>query len=149
METTALSSTLWATEITALVLIVVLCLVIYALRENTLAVSRLRERIGNDDNSNEENEYFNGEQAEKWFEKGEIKQLNNYCARFIESSPNSVHANWYYALGHYNQGDYEIAREYFENVIRINPLWRDGAIVYLQEIADKIGHNHNNSITLH
>ncbi|MGY0400019.1 MAG: tetratricopeptide repeat protein [Ostreibacterium sp.] len=132
------SSTFWAIELTALVAIVTLCILIYAIRQNTLTLRSLNDRVKFQDEK-EEVEQFNSDKAEKWFEKGDIKALKTYCKRFIEQTPNSVHANWYYALGYYNQGDYEAAREYFENVIRINPLWRDGAIVYLQEIAEKIG----------
>ncbi len=136
------SSAFWAIELTALVLIITLCLLIYSIRQNTRVLQGLRDNLLNTDeeNSTKENEHFNGEQAEKWFEKGELQILRQYCENFIENAPNSVHANWYCALSHYNQGDYVIAREYFENVIRINPLWRDGAIVYLQEIAEKVGH---------
>lgn len=108
-----------------------------------MAIQRLSRHLSASEEELEssptEQENFDGEQAEKWFEKGDLKALNQYCEAFIKNAPNSVHANWYYALSHYNQGDYTIAREYFENVIRINPLWRDGAVVYLQEIADKIG----------
>lgn len=132
------TSIFWAIEITAFVAIVVMCALIYTLRQNTMMLHHLREQVDSDEAQPPE-ERFNGEQAEKWFEKGELQNLNRYCEGFIKDSPNSVHANWYYALSHYNCGDYELAREYFENVIRINPLWRDGAVVYLQEIADKIG----------
>ncbi|PID66080.1 MAG: hypothetical protein CR975_04780 [Gammaproteobacteria bacterium] len=118
-------------------------LLIYSLRKNTLMMRLLHQQMERDGESNER---FNGEQAEKWFEKGELQALNQYCEGFIKDCPNSVHANWYYALSHYNQGDYEVARQYFENVIRINPLWRDGAIVYLQEIADKIGFPDNRTL---
>lgn len=130
--------------VTIWVMIAVLCALIYTLRQNTLTINHLRHSI---ERNEEVEEHFNGELAEKWFEKGDLKALNQYCEGFIKDSPNSVHANWYYAISHYNQGDYEIAREYFENVIRINPLWRDGAVVYLQEIANKTGLLH--SRTLH
>lgn len=138
-------SQFFAVEITVLVLITVICLLIYTLRQNTLVMNQLRENLL-DSNKEPEAERFNGEQAEKWFEKGNLSELNSYCEQFFKETPNSVHANWYYALSHYNQGDYEVAREYFENVIRINPLWRDGAVVYLQEIAEKIGTLHSRSV---
>lgn len=144
-STTEWISLFWAVEITAFVGIVVMCVLIYSLRQNTLMLHHFREQP--DENDIEQTERFNGEQAEKWFEKGDLQALSGYCEAFIKDSPNSVHANWYYALSHYNQGDYEVAREYFEQVIRINPLWREGAVVYLQEIADKIGFP--NSQTLH
>lgn len=130
--------TFWALELTTTVLIIVLCLLMYQLRKNTQRLQNLSDKI-HSANDDKEQEQFNGEQAEKWFEKGELNELDRYCEGFIKQSPNSVHANWYYALSHYNQGDYIIAREYFEKVIHINPLWREGAIVYLQEIAEKIG----------
>lgn len=138
-------STFLAVEITAFVAIAVMCVLIFNLRQNTQLLTQLREQADSDDA--QENDRFNGEQAENWFEKGDLKALERYCENFIKKAPNSVHANWYYALSQYNQGDYEMAREYFENVIRINPLWRDGAVVYLQEIADKIGMP--NSRTMH
>lgn len=131
------TSTFLAVELTALVTVVVLCVLIYTLRKNTLMMHALRDSIERSDEP--EAQFFNREQAEQWFETGDLRALNQYCEGFIKTAPNSVHANWYYALSHYNQGDYELAREYFENVIRINPLWRDGAVVYLQEIANKIG----------
>ncbi len=127
----------WAMEMTVLVAILVMCVLIYTVRKNTLALKSLREDAERGEGLVEER--FNGEQAEQWFEQGDFQALTRYCESFIKNAPNSVHANWFYALSHYNQGDYEIAREYFENVIRINPLWRDGASIYLQEIADKIG----------
>lgn len=129
----------WVIELTLLVLIVAALLLIYHLRQNTLAMKQILAKAIQENRAEEEIERFNGEKAEQWFEKGELQSLNSYCEQFFKETPNSVHANWYYALSHYNQGDYEVAREYFENVIRINPLWRDGAVVYLQEIAEKIG----------
>ncbi len=124
----------WAVEMTAFVAIVVMCILIYTLRQNTLMLKRL---CTNDDSDIKTAVRFNGEQAEGWFEQGELKKLEHYCKDFIEQSPNSVHAHWFYALSKFNQGDYELAQEYFENVIHINPLWRDGAIVYLQEISER------------
>lgn len=129
----------WVIELTLLVLIVAALLLIYHLRQNTLAMKQILAKAIQENRAEEEIERFNGDKAEQWFEKGELQSLNSYCEQFFKETPNSVHANWYYALSHYNQGDYEVAREYFENVIRINPLWRDGAVVYLQEIAEKIG----------
>lgn len=144
MNSTTLSApTFWVIEITLLIAIAVACILIHSLRKNTLFIKNLHEVM---ERNEAEEERFNGEQAEKWFEKGELKMLDSYCERYIKDSPNSVHANWYYALSHYNQGDYEIAREYFENVIHINPLWRDGAMVYLQEIANKIGIPENRTL---
>lgn len=144
----SLSSTFWAIELTAVVLIAVMSLLIYGLRKNTLLLQELVQRSRNEfAEQMGESEFFNSEQAEKWFEKGDIKQLTQYCERFIKETPNSVHANWYCGLGHYNKGEYQLARDYFEKVIRINPLWREGAVVYLQEIANKIGTTH--SSTLH
>ncbi|PID65444.1 MAG: hypothetical protein CR975_07115 [Gammaproteobacteria bacterium] len=136
---TSLSANFLAMELIVLVLIVVICLLIYVLRKNTMLLQQLVKKVDSDPSEQQQAEFFNSEQAEKWFEKGEITQLTQYCERFIKETPNSVHANWYCGLGHYNQGDYELARDYFEKVIRINPLWREGAAVYLQEIADKIG----------
>lgn len=125
-------------EIIAIVILLVMCMLIYALSQNTLVLKQLIEKLAHSIKE-EDNEQFNGEQAEQWFEKGDLDTLNRYCEAFIKEAPNSVHANWYYALSHYNQGEYDIARQYFENVIAINPLWRDGAAVYLQEIAEKVG----------
>lgn len=142
---TTQAGSFWLTELTLFVLMIVIGLLIYTLRQNTLVMEQLREAFADNEKDNEV-ERFNGEQAEKWFEKGNLSALNQYCEQFIKETPNSVHANWYYALSHYNQGKYEVAREYFENVIRINPLWRDGAIVYLQEIAEKIGLPHSRSL---
>lgn len=136
----SLSSAFWAIELTALALVVVMCVLIYSLRKNTLLLQELVKRAHHEfAEQQSESEFFNSEQAEKWFEKGEISQLTQYCERFIKETPNSVHANWYCGLGHYNKGEYELARNYFEKVIHINPLWREGAVVYLQEIANKIG----------
>lgn len=140
-----LTSIFLAVEITAFVAIVVMCLLIYSLRKNTLMLQYLQQQADNHDAQIAE-EYFNGEQAEKWFEKGDLQALNRYCEGFIKDSPNSVHANWYYALSHYNCGDYETARKYFEQVIRINPLWRDGAVIYLQEIANKAGFSDSRTV---
>lgn len=140
METsTDLFSLLWAIELTALFLVAVICFLIYSVRQNTNALKRIGDKITQGVKDKRDSDFFDSEQAEKWVEKGETKQLTQYCESFMKEIPNSVQANWYYALSRYNDGDYEIAREYFEKVIRINPLWRDGAIVYLQEIADKIG----------
>lgn len=138
----------WAIELTVLALIAAMCVLIYSVRQNTIIINRLQEKLAENisDDDESEIERFNGEQAEKWFEKGNLGELNKYCEQFFKETPNSVHANWYYALSHYNQGEYEVAREYFENVIRINPLWRDGAVVYLQEIADKIGVPHSRAL---
>ncbi|PIE45313.1 MAG: hypothetical protein CSA45_02940 [Gammaproteobacteria bacterium] len=128
----------WIAEATAVVLIMVMVAMVYAIYKNTLLLNHMIQRIQQRENERQQ-ESFDGEQAERWFEKGELQRLNRYCEDYIKKTPNSVHANWYYALSHFNQGQYEIARQYFENVVRINPLWRDGAIVYLQEIAEKIG----------
>ncbi len=128
-----------AIELIVLVLIVVVCLLIYELRRNTLLLQRLTQRADSNFSESVENDYFNSEQAEKWFEKGEINKLTKYCEQFIKETPNSVYANWYCGLAHYNKGNYEIARNYFEKVIRINPLWQEGASIYLQEISNKIG----------
>lgn len=125
-------------EVTLLALVGLLVVMVYLAKKNSRLIDDLKERLLQQQNE-EEQERFNTEKAEKWFEKGDLQSLTSYCERFIADSPNSVHANWYFALSHYNQGDYEAARTYFEQVIRINPLWRDGAVVYLQEIADKIG----------
>ncbi len=130
----------WVLEITAVVAVMVMCLLIYTIRQNTLMLKRLSGTESDDSHSDTDvNEGFNARQAERWFEQGDMQSLSRYCEQFIQNAPNSVHANWFYALSHYNQGDYTIAREYFENVIRINPLWREGAVVYLLEIAEKIG----------
>ncbi len=137
---TSFSSTALAIGLVSLVLIVVLCLLIYELRRNTLLLKRLSQSADSHrDASALGKNFFNAEKAEKWFEKGEINRLTKYCEKFIKDTPNSVYANWYCGLGYYNQGEYEIARDYFEKVILINPLWREGAVVYLQEIANKIG----------
>ncbi len=137
---TSFSSTTLAIELVALTLIVVLCLLIYELRKNTLLLKRLTQTADTHrDTSALGKDFFNAEQAEKWFEKGEINRLTTYCEKFIKDTPNSVYANWYCGLGYYNQGEYELARDYFEKVIRINPLWREGAGIYLQEIDNKIG----------
>lgn len=136
----SLTSYFWALELTVLALIIAICSLIYGLRKNTLLLKEISEKTQLiDDEQRGGSDHFNSEQAEKWFEKGEITRLTSYCEGFMKETPNSVHANWYCALGHYNKGEYEIARDYFEKVIRINPLWREGAVVYLQEIADKIG----------
>jgi|GEM_PF-4342269 len=127
----------------AVVLIAEIGILIYTLLQNTNVMRQIRDNIELDTPSSEP-ERFSGEKAERLFEKGDIKQLQSYCEGFIKKSPNNVNANWYFAIAHYNKGDYRVAREYFEQVIRINPLWREGAIVYLQEIAEKIGlPNHN------
>ncbi len=139
-NTTNLSPLLWSIELTGLSLLIAICFLIYSIRQNTLVLKNLGSKINKKDSKDKlDSDFFDSEQAEKWVEKGEIKQLTHYCESFMKETPNSVHANWYYALGRYNDGDYEVAREYFEKVIRINPLWRDGAVVYLQEIANKIG----------
>ena len=133
-------SLFWAIELTALALIVFICLLIYQLRQATLLLKRVDEKVSEISlKHSEEDDFFNIEKVEKWFEKGDIKSLKQYCECFIKENPNSVQANWYYALGQYNQGDYGLAKKYFEKVISLNPLWREGAIVYLQEIADKSG----------
>lgn len=124
--------------IIAIVFPIALGILTYALFQNTKVLKQIRDNTQRDDSPND-GDLFNGEQAEKWFETGDLSALTSYCEQFIKDKPNSVHANWYYALSHYNQGDYDTAKTYFENVIRINPLWRDGAIVYLQEIADRTG----------
>lgn len=136
----------WSIELTLLVLVGLFIVLIYFVRKNIHSMEDFKTRLLQH-SSGEEPESFNTEKADKWFEKGELTALNHYCESFIAKSPNSVHANWYFGLSHYNQGDYEAARTYFEQVIRINPLWRDGAVVYLQEIAEKIGRP--NQETLH
>ncbi len=143
---TSFSSTTLAIELVALALIVVLCLLIYELRKNTLLLKRLTQSADNHRESTLGKDFFNAEQAEKWFEKGEINRLTKYCETFIKDTPNSVYANWYCGLGYYNKGEYELARDYFEKVIRINPLWREGAGVYLQEIANKIGFSESSTV---
>lgn len=148
METITFTNPTFIVLISLLVLLVLsMASMVYALLKNAAVMRQLQEAIEQGEDASSNAEQFSSDKAEKLFEKGENKALNDYCKRFIKEMPNSVHANWYYALSHYNQGEYELAREYFENVIRINPLWRDGAVVYLQEIAEKIGLP--NSQTLH
>lgn len=126
-----------------IVLAIVGAFLIVSLRKNTAMLKSIAFEAESDEVTSER---FNGEKAEQWFEKGELKALNRYCESFIESFPNSVHANWYYALSHFNQGDYDVAREYFENVICINPLWREGASVYLQEINNRTAAQVNRTV---
>lgn len=132
-------------ELTLLLLAGLLVVMIYWVRKNYNNMKALKTLLLQQQEL-EEPERFNTEKAEQWFETGDLTALNHYCERFMNDSPNSVHANWYFGLSHYNQGDYEAARTYFEQVIRINPLWRDGAVVYLQEIADKIGLLHQKTL---
>ncbi len=130
--------------VTIVINTIALATLAYFLYQNTDVLKAIHDSVKHHDDKHEQ---FNIEQAEKWFEKGEIKALKQYCEQFIKEKPNSVQANWYCGLSHYNQGDYILAKKYFENVIRINPLWRDGAIVYLQEIAERVGLT--GSTTLH
>lgn len=140
------SSSLIIGLIIAVVLLkIALFLLINTLQKNTEVLELLQVSLDQQADDTEEKR-FNSDKADKWFEAGEISELNRYCEQFIADTPNSAQANWYYALANYNQGDYEVAKEYFENVIRINPLWRDGAVVYLQEIASKIGGSSNRTL---
>ncbi|MPV85467.1 tetratricopeptide repeat protein [Ostreibacterium oceani] len=134
-------------QIMAVVAIILLMIVSYALFKNTLSINRLQASIQRDEMAS--NEQFNVDYADRLFDKGEIKTLSEYCEQYLDDNPNSVHVHWYYALAHYNTGDYEAARNHFENVIKINPLWKDGAMVYLQEIASKAGRNKTRDNRLH
>ncbi|MBS9777463.1 MAG: hypothetical protein KGV50_01750 [Gammaproteobacteria bacterium] len=129
----------WALEITLIALLGAFCCLIYFVRQNTHAIQNITNKNKKKVTSDSDEIYFDSEKAEKLVENGEVSELSSYCEKFIQQTPHSVQANWYYAIGKYNSGQFEIAREYFEKVIRINPLWRDGAVIYLQEIAEKIG----------
>ncbi len=119
-----------------LIAIFLLAMLVSTSRKNQKILKKISEKL---EKNKDKNEQFNVEQAEKWFEAGETKALTQYCEQFLKEKPNSSQANWYCGLSYYNQGDYLIAKDYFENVIRINPLWREGAGIYLQEIAEHIG----------
>lgn len=88
----------------------------------------------------QEDEGFSPEQADKLLEKGQFNELTHYCEAFYKEYPNSTQVNWYYALSYYNLGQYDLAKSYFSRVVKINPLWQDGANAYLHQI-DKTLHS--------
>lgn len=119
------------------IVIIMLAFLILTLYRNSMTTKKLHEMLAAIHFPNQP-ETFSGDKADRMLEKGDMDELKQYCDRYFEDAPNSVHINWYYALANYNQGNYQEAQKYFKKVIRINPLWRDGAIVYLQEIAEHV-----------
>lgn len=97
----------------------------------------------------EKDEGFSAEWADRLLEKGKFKELVRYCESLYKEYPHSTQVNWYYALSYYNLGEFELAKSYFTKVVKINPLWQDGANAYLHEMDKMAQSTDVHSDTLH
>lgn len=109
----------------------------------------LTKMAPNSSNRNDKDEGFSAEWADRLLEKGKFEELVRYCESLYKEYPHSTQLNWYYALSYYNLGEYELAKSYFTKVVKINPLWQDGANAYLHEMDKMAQHADNQDDTLH
>ncbi|MGY0216184.1 hypothetical protein ACWJJH_02225 [Endozoicomonadaceae bacterium StTr2] len=77
---------------------------------------------------------FDPVRAEELYARGQIEELMTYCEAFQQEYPNDVQIYWYLGLGHFNRDQMSLAKVNFEQVIKINPNWKEPVSGYLAEI---------------
>lgn len=80
------------------------------------------------------------ERADELFDSGKVDQLIDYASTCLDSYPNDIHARFYLGLAHFHKRNYSAALAEFDEVIRINPGWREHPLKpYLEEIQERLG----------
>jgi hypothetical protein len=74
------------------------------------------------------------DRAEELLLRDELTQLEELAQREIRTTPNNVEAHWYLALSFYHRDRMAEAKFEFQQVVRLNPSWRDAVYPYLEEI---------------
>ncbi|WP_461535335.1 tetratricopeptide repeat protein [Spongorhabdus nitratireducens] len=77
---------------------------------------------------------FDPVRAEDLYARGQVEELITYCEAFQQEYPNDVQIYWYLGLAYFTRDEMSQARINFEQVIKINPNWKDPVSGYLAEI---------------
>ena len=77
---------------------------------------------------------FDTARAENLYARGQTDELITYCEAFQHEFPNEVHIYWYLGLAHFNRDQMTRAKLNFEQVVKLNPNWKDIVSGYLDEI---------------
>lgn len=80
---------------------------------------------------------FNINRADELYHSGKIDGLIDYAKTCLDTYPNDIHARYYLGLAYFYQKNYAEALSAFEEVIRINPGWKEEPLgPYLAEISE-------------
>jgi len=82
---------------------------------------------------------FDSKKANELYESGKTSQLIDYASTCITKYPNDIEARWYLGLAYFYARDFHSALEQFNEVIRINPGWKEDPVgPYLEEIEGQL-----------
>ncbi|EMP4467043.1 hypothetical protein WD389_004535, partial [Vibrio vulnificus] len=87
--------------------------------------------------TNELNDTFDPSVADDFYVSGQLEELIAYCEHYQLESPNAIHIYWFLGLAYFRRKEYVLAKVNFENVVGLNPNWKESVDGYLMAIEEE------------
>ena len=105
----------------------------YAERKNDTKSKTIK---GDEENKPEPAIEFDSNYADELYMRNKLDELIEYCSQAQEVYVNDIYVYWFQGLAYFRMEEPVLAKKNFEQVLKINPNWKESVEGYLNEIEN-------------